>query len=80
MANAAVGYPTSIPALSPLGPSDASGRIQSRNGRHAARLIAILLLAAAVFLAPLLFAQGTPRISSANPTSGKADDTVTVMG
>jgi hypothetical protein len=42
--------------------------------------LALFLLAAVVFLAPLLFAQSAPRISSADPTSGKVEDTVTLTG
>jgi hypothetical protein len=45
-----------------------------------ARTLALFLLAAAVLAAPLLFAQGNPRITSAAPTSGKVDDSVTVTG
>ncbi len=59
------------------GGRNAGGR-RSRN--RAARILALLALAAVVFLAPLLFAQGAPRISSADPTSGKVADTVTLTG
>jgi hypothetical protein len=38
------------------------------------------LLAVTLMLAPLLFAQNTPQITAVDPTSGKVDDSVTVMG
>jgi hypothetical protein len=55
-----------------------AARRRSRN--PATRILAILALVAVVLLTPLLFAQGAPRISSADPTSGKVADTVTLMG
>ena len=49
------------------------------------RFLAVLLLAAAVSVTPLLFAQtaqqaAPPHIDSADPTMGKVDETVTLMG
>jgi hypothetical protein len=38
------------------------------------------LLAAEVLLAALVFAQGTPRVTSVEPSSGKVNDNVTLMG
>ena len=38
------------------------------------------LLAVAVLLAPLLFAQGAPRVTGIEPSSGKVNDNVTVKG
>jgi len=38
------------------------------------------LLAAAVLLAPLAFAQGSPRVTGIDPSSAKVNDNVTVMG
>jgi IPT/TIG domain len=38
------------------------------------------LLAAAVFLASLVFAQGAPRVTGVEPLSGKVNDNVTVRG
>jgi IPT/TIG domain len=38
------------------------------------------LLAATVFLASLVFAQGSPRVTGVEPSSGKVNDNVTVMG
>ena len=41
-----------------------------------------LLVAAALLtlLGPLLFAQGSPRVTDVDPSSGKVNDTVTVAG
>ncbi len=38
------------------------------------------LLAASVFLASLVFAQATPRVTSVEPSSGKVNDNVTLTG
>jgi hypothetical protein len=38
------------------------------------------VLAAAVLLAPLVFAQGVPRVTGIEPASGKVNDSVTVKG
>jgi len=35
---------------------------------------------AVVLLAPLIFAQGVPQVTSVNPPSGKVNDTVTLTG
>jgi hypothetical protein len=40
----------------------------------------ILLIAAAVFLSPLVFAQGTPKVIGVTPSSGKVSDSVTITG
>ena len=48
-----------------------------RNGNARRRLV---LLAAAVFLSPLIFAQSTPQVTGVEPPSGKVNDTVTVSG
>ena len=40
----------------------------------------ILVVAAAVFLSPVVFAQATAKVTGVNPSSGKANDSVTVMG
>ena len=40
----------------------------------------LLLLAAAVLLAPLGFAQGAPKVTGVDPSAGKVNDTVTVTG
>jgi hypothetical protein len=51
------------------------GRGHSKNpGRR------LWLLAAAVLLAPLVFAQGAPRVTGIDPTSGKVNDNLTVSG
>ena len=39
-----------------------------------------LLAAAAVLLAPLVFAQSVPRVTGIEPSSGKVNDNVTVKG
>ncbi len=56
-----------------------------RNGRHRNKYIhmTLALLAAAallVLLGLLLFAQGSPRVTGVDPSSGKVNDTVTVAG
>jgi IPT/TIG domain len=40
----------------------------------------IRFLTAALFLAPLVFAQGTAKITGVNPSSGKVGDSVTITG
>ena len=40
----------------------------------------LFLLAVAVLLASLVFAQGTPRVTAVEPSSGKVNDNVTVIG
>jgi hypothetical protein len=54
----------------------------ARNHRRSLlrRSFALLLLVAAVLLAQMLFAQGPPRVMTADPTSGKVDDMVTLTG
>ena len=42
--------------------------------------LALLLAAALLTLGLLLFAQGTPLVTAADPSSGKVNDTVTVAG
>ena len=39
-----------------------------------------LVLAAVVFLSPLIFAQSTPQVTGVEPPSGKVNDSVTVSG
>ena len=56
-----------------------------RNGRHRNKYIhtTLALLAAAALLTLLgllLFAQGSPRVTGVDPSSGKVNDTVTVAG
>jgi hypothetical protein len=42
--------------------------------------LALLLAAALLTLGLLLFAQGAPRVTAVDPSSGKVNDTVTVAG
>lgn len=39
-----------------------------------------LVFLAAVFLAPLIFAQGAPQMTGVDPSSGKVDDSVAISG
>jgi hypothetical protein len=85
MANAPVAYPGTRTNLSEHSPAAANRRADHRvvapeNLHRTTRIFALLLLAVALFAAPLLLAQATPRVTSADPTSGKVDDTVTLMG
>jgi hypothetical protein len=48
-----------------------------RNRNTRTRLV---LLAAVVFLSPLIFAQSTPQVTGVEPPSGKVNDSVTVSG
>ena len=48
-----------------------------RTGSSARRAI---LVAAAVLLSPIVFAQGNPQVTSVDPTSGKVNDAVTIAG
>ena len=58
--------------------SDATrGKQLQRSGTARRRL---LLLAAAIFLSPLIFAQTTPQVTGMDPASGKVNDIVTVSG
>ncbi len=58
-------------------PGAAEEKQMQRNGNARRRLV---LLAAAVFLSPLIFAQSTPQVTGVDPASGKVNDTVTVSG
>ncbi len=40
----------------------------------------LVFLAAAVLLSPLILAQSTPQVTSVEPSSGKVNDNVSVMG
>lgn len=85
MANLPVHCPGNSSSLSSFDVSDVSRLDHARRVApglfHTVRAFAFLLLVATVFLAPLLLAQSSPpRVSSADPNSGKADDTVTLMG
>jgi len=54
---------------------DREGRYRSKN-----RQWMFVLLAAEVLLAALVFAQGAPRVTGVMPSSGKVNDSVTLMG
>jgi len=63
--------------VSPLTASRNAARTISHGkitGRH------WILIAAAIFLSPIVFAQKSPQVSSLDPTSGKVNDTLTVVG
>jgi hypothetical protein len=64
-------------ALAP-GMSGTSAR-NSRPNRYPQMKLAFLV-GAAVLLASLVVAQGTPQITGVDPSSGKVNETVTVMG
>ncbi|MBZ5697758.1 MAG: IPT/TIG domain-containing protein [Acidobacteriia bacterium] len=57
-------------------PGTKEGRRRYRN-KVARRRLTFL---AAVLLAPLIFAQGSPQVTGVEPSSGKVNDTVTVTG
>jgi hypothetical protein len=57
---------------------DAAGDAQLQRNRTTRRRW--VLLAAVVFLSPLIFAQTTPQVTGVEPPSGKVNDTVTVSG
>jgi hypothetical protein len=57
---------------------DAAGDSQLQRNRTTRRRL--VLLAAVVFLSPLIFAQSTPQVTGVDPPSGKVNDTVTVSG
>jgi IPT/TIG domain len=50
--------------------------MQNRWLRQSTWAVALL----ALFLVPLLFAQGSPKVTAVDPTSGKVNDTVTLTG
>jgi hypothetical protein len=39
-----------------------------------------LILAAAIFISPVVIAQNSPQVTGVDPTSGKVNDTITVAG
>ena len=57
---------------------DARDERQLQRNRNARTRL--LLLAAVVFLSPLIFAQSTPQVTGVEPPSGKVNDSVTVSG
>ncbi len=57
---------------------DARDKKQLQRNRNARTRL--LLLAAVVFLSPLIFAQSTPQVTGVEPPSGKVNDSVTVSG
>ena len=61
--------------LSSRGEGEVKGRYRSKDTHRR-----LGLLAAALLLAALVFAQGTPRVTSAEPSSGKVNDNVTLAG
>jgi hypothetical protein len=56
----------------------ATGRDQRYRMKYTRRRL--VFLAAAVLLSPLIFAQSTPQVTSVEPSSGKVNDNVSVMG
>jgi hypothetical protein len=72
MAKAPGRYLGSCGLLSFHGEGDGKERYRSRDTRR------LGLLAAALLLAPFVFAQGTPRVTSVEPSSGKVNDNVTL--
>ena len=48
--------------------------------RNKEACVRLVLLAAAVLVAQLVFAQGVPRVTGIEPSSGKVNDNVTVKG
>ena len=68
-------YLGSCGLLSLHGGGEVKGRYPSRDTRKK-----LGLLAAALFLAPLVFAQGMPRVTGVEPSSGKVNANVTVTG
>jgi IPT/TIG domain-containing protein len=65
------------PSGRPCLPDMSDGKRLHRNSNARTRLV---LLAAIVFLAPLIFAQSTPQVTGVEPPSGKVNDSVTVSG
>ena len=75
MAKAPGSHLGSCGLLSLHGESEGKGRYRSKDARKR-----LGLLAAALLLAPLVFAQGTPRVTGVEPSSGKVNDNVTLTG
>jgi hypothetical protein len=65
------------PSGGPCPPDMSDGKQLRRDGDARTRLV---LLAAVVFLAPLIYAQSTPQVTGVEPPSGKVNDSVTVSG
>ena len=63
--------------VSPLTTSRITGQ-KSPQGKSTGRRW--MLIAAAIFLSPIVFAQNSPQVSSVDPNSGKVNDTVTITG
>ena len=75
MAKAPGSYLGSCGLLSLPSEGEGKGRYRSKDTHRKLRL-----LAAALLLAPLVFAQGTPRVTGVEPSSGKVNDNVTLTG
>jgi hypothetical protein len=56
---------------------EGKGRYRNRDTHWILRLLTALLTAA-LLLAPFIFAQGTPRVTGVEPSSGKVNDNVTL--
>jgi hypothetical protein len=61
----------------PSPPNAGEGEKHQRRGNMRTRF---LFVAAAVLLAPLVFAQNTPQVAGVEPSSGKVNDTITLTG
>jgi IPT/TIG domain len=75
MAKAPDSYLGSCGLLSLYGEGEGKGRYRSKDTHWRLELLAVALL-----LAPLVFAQGTPRVTGVEPSSGKVNDNVTLTG
>ena len=81
MANIPAGNPAPSTALPRREGTSPTGRDQHRSAHPGiVRGLVLLLLIASVLIAPLLFAQGNPRVATADPATGKVDDTITLTG
>ena len=55
-------------------------RVEKQLQRNRNARTRLVLLAAVIFLSPLIFAQSTPQVTGVEPPSGKVNDSVTVSG
>jgi hypothetical protein len=75
MAKALDDHLGSCALLSLHGVGEGRGRYPSRDRHRRSGLLAVALL-----LAPLVFAQGTPQVTGVEPSSGKVNDVVALTG
>jgi IPT/TIG domain len=75
MANTPANGARIVPSSSPSSPKMGAGIPAQKSSRRR-----WMLVAAAIFLSPVVIAQNTPQVTGIDPASGKVNDTATVAG